>query len=376
MIRFLAQALHGRRARTILAVAGIGTSTLLVIVLAAAFRSVRNAVSNYAGQPSIDLWVAPKGADNLIRGSFAAELGPSLLDSIRSVSGVERADPLLKGFLQVRRPRSRSADSTATLLSIGYRIPDGLGGPPTIDRGRRPSSDREIALDRAAAFRIGVGVGDTVLVGDREVVVSALTRGTNILATQFVFGSIETIGSGLGSENATSLVVVAVDSTTSGIFVAKELYLRFPDVLVYPRAVFVRANEREVLSGFLPLLSLIALLGVGAACLLVGLLVLSVVDERRSEIAVLLALGARPPPVAQGIVVYVIELLALGIGIGIVASVALAVALDRLLPTIPLTLSVSDGGFVVAAFGIAGLIAAVIPVARLMAIDPLEAFRP
>ena len=376
MIRLLARALHGRPARTYLAVAGIGTSTLLVIVLAAAFRSVRNAVAGYAGQPSIDLWIAPEGADNLIRGSFAAELPESLVDSIRAVPGVAQADPLLKGFLQVRRPESRSADSTATLLSIGYRIPDGLGGPPQLAAGSLPATDREIALDRAAAFRIGVGVGDTVMLGGERVVVAALTRGTNILATQFVFGSLQVIGAGLGSENATSLVVVDVDTTTSGIDVAKELYLRFPDVIVYPRSAFVRANEREVLSGFLPLLSLIGILGVGAACVLVGLLVLSVVDERRGEIAVLLAIGARPGPVAQGIVVYVIKLLGLGIGIGVVLSLVLAFALDRMLPTIPLALSASDALFVIGAFGLAGLVAAVVPVARLLAIDPLEAFRP
>jgi len=376
MIRLLARALHGRRARTILAVAGIGTSTLLVIVLAAAFRSVRDAVADYAGQPTIDLWIAPQGADNLIRGSFAAELPESLVDSIRDVPGIAQADPLLKGFLQVRRVGSRNADSTATLLSIGYRIPDGLGGPPTLAEGRMPAADQEIALDRAAAFRIGVGVGDTVILGEEKVVVAALTRGTNLLATQFVFGDLDLIAAGLGSENATSLVVAGVDSTTSGIMVARELYIRFPDVVIYPRQVFVRANEREVLSGFLPLLSLIAMLGVGAACVLVGLLVLSVVDERRGEIAVLLAIGARPRPVAQGIVLYVVKLLGLGIGIGVVVSVALAWLLDRKLPTIPLALSASDALFVAAAFGLAGLVAAAVPVARLMAIDPLDAFRP
>jgi len=376
MIHLLVRALHGRPARTFLAVAGIGTSTLLVIVLAAAFRSVSSAMSGYAGQPGIDLWIAPAGADNLIRGSFAAELPESLVDSIRVVPGIAQADPLLKGFLTVRRPGSRSADSTATLLSIGYRIPDGLGGPLRLAEGSMPVGDREIALDRAAAFRVGVGVGDTVLLGGERVVVAALTRDTNILATQFLFGSIEVVGAGLGTENATSLVVARVDSAGSSILAAKELYERFPDVLVYPRATFVRANEREVLSGFLPFLSLIATLGIGAACVLVGLLVLSVVDERRGEIAVLLAIGARPWPVAQGVVVYVIKLLGLGIGIGVVLAIALAYALDRTLPTIPLKLSMSDALFVAGAFGLAGFVAAVVPIVQLFSIDPLEAFRP
>lgn len=376
MIRLLVRALRGRPARTSLAVAGIATSTLLVIVLAAAFRSVRSSMAGYAGQPAIDLWIAPEGADNLIRGSFASELPESMVDSIRSVTGIAQADPLLKGFLPIRRPGSRNADSTATLLSIGYRIPDGLGGPIRLAEGSMPATDGEIALDRAAAFRVGVGVGDTVLLGEEEVVVSALTRGTNIVATQFLFGSVRVIGAALGSEKATSLIVARVDSAAGSILTAQELYRRFPDVIVYPRATFVRANEREVLSGFLPLLSLIAILGVGAACVLVGLLVLSVVDERRGEIAVLFAIGARPEPVARGIVAYVVKLLGLGIGIGIALAVVLAYTLDRTLPTIPLLLSVSDAFLVTGVFGFAGVAAAIVPVVQLFTIEPLEAFRP
>ena len=70
MIALLARALRGRPLRTFLTIAGIATCTLLVIVIVSAFRSVREAMSNYAGQPGVDLWVAPEGGDNLIRGSF------------------------------------------------------------------------------------------------------------------------------------------------------------------------------------------------------------------------------------------------------------------------------------------------------------------
>lgn len=376
MIGLIARALHGRPARSYLALAGVGTSTLLVIVLAAAFRAVDEAMTSYVGQPSIDLWVAPQGADNLIRGSFAAELPEAILDSLRTIEGVARADPLLKGFLSVRRPGSRNADSAATLLSIGYRIPDGLGGPPRIDAGAPPGGPREIALDRAAAFRIGVGLGDTVLLGSDTARVSGLTRGTNIVATQFLFAPIALVASGLGADEATSLVVIRVDPDAGAIPVAVRIVTRFPDLRVYPRAMFLRANRREVLSGFLPLLSLIAVLGVGAACVLVGLLVLSVVDEKRAELAVLIAMGARPFPVARAVLLYVIALLGLGVGIGVLLALGLTELLDQVLPTIPLAMTATDTFAVVAAFGLSGLLAATVPVVQLLSIDPLEAFRP
>jgi len=80
MDALVGKALRSRRVRFWLATAGIATSTLLVLVLVAAYRSVRASVTGYAGQPGIDLWVAPVGTDNLIRSSslFSSRLADSV----------------------------------------------------------------------------------------------------------------------------------------------------------------------------------------------------------------------------------------------------------------------------------------------------------
>lgn len=376
VIALLARSLHVRRSRTYLAVVGIGTSTLLVIILAGAFRSVRMAMVGYAGQSSVDLWVAPPGSDNLIRGSFAAQLPLELVDSIRGLVGVALADPLLKGFLPVYLPGTENPDRVVTLLAIGYEAPDGLGGPPAFAEGVAPRQRKEIALDRAAAFRIGAAVGDSVVLGRIKVEVSGLTTATNIVATQFVFGDLEAVADGLGSRREASLILVQLEATAVRDRVVRKLEERFPSVNVYPRDMFVRANEREVIAGFLPLLTLVAALGAGAACVLVGLLVLSVVDERRGEIAVLMAVGLRLGRIAQGVVAYVAQLLGLGIAIGLASAYGLTFVLDQLLPTIPLSLSASDASIVAVVFSLAGIGAAVVPVMQLGKVDPLEAFRP
>jgi ABC-type antimicrobial peptide transport system permease subunit len=376
MIGLLTRSLRGRPTRTVLAVAGIGTSTLLVVVLGAAFRNVRTVMHGYAGQPAVDLWILPPGSDNLLRGYSVARIPLAYLDSVRAVSGVLRADPVLEAFLPVHTLRSPGAGRTTTLMALGYRTPDGLGGPPAFSAGGPPRRMREVALDRGAAFHLGVGVGDTILLGRVRLVITGLTRGTNILATQMLFGDFDAAALALGGRPDASLLLVQLDPRADRDRVTRELAARLPQLDVYPRDVFVRANDREALDGFLPLLTLIAALGIGAACVLVGLLVLSVVDERRSEVAVLLALGARPGPLALGVVAYAARLLGWGIALGLVLSWGLAFALDRLLPTIPLALSAQDALLVAVMFGAAGLGTAVLPVAQLRAIDPLEAFRP
>jgi hypothetical protein len=376
MVSLLARSLRGRPARTVLAVAGIGTSTLLVVVLGAAFRNVRAAMHGYAGQPAVDLWILHPGSDNLLRGYTVRRIPLAVADSVRQVPGVRRVDPVLEAFLPVRALRSAEPDLALTMMALGYRTPDGLGGPPAFAAGRAPMRMREVALDRGAAFRLHVGVGDTVLLGRVRLVVSGLTTGTNILAIQMLFGDFDAAVLAMGTRREASFFAVQLAPGADPESVAADVRRQFPLLDVYTRDVFVRANDREALDGFLPLLTLIATLGIGAACVLVGLLVLSVVDERRAEIAVLMALGARPGPIALGVVTYAGRLLGWGVALGLALSVGLAVALDRLLPTIPLVLAASDAVLVAAVFGAAGLAAAVVPIARLRAIEPLDAFRP
>jgi len=375
MLRLLVKSLRGRRVRSWLAVAGVASCTLLVIVIASAYRSVRTAISVYTGQKTVDFWVAPPGADNLIRGSFASLVPQADVDSIRALPGVAIADPILKVYLGVSSPASRTAAKYATLLTIGYRIPDGLGGPPAYVKGGAPHGRAEVALDQAAAFRLGVGVGDTVEIGPRRVTISGLTTGTNILATQFIFADIEAVAEGTSAMGKASFILVKLAPTADRERVIQGIEEKFQNLRVYRREYFVRSNEREVTAGFVPLLALVTILGVGAGALLVGLLILSVVDERRSDIAVLMALGAGMGSVGRGILAQASLLSLKGTLIGTGLAYGLQVALKSNLPTIPLRISPLDVVPIALLFILTGLGAAIAPVIRLDTVDPLESFR-
>jgi putative ABC transport system permease protein len=375
MLRLLSKSLHGRRIRTWLAVAGVATCTLLVIVIASAYRSVRTAMSDYAGQAAVDLWIAPQGADNMIRGSFVSFIPLADVESLRAVPGVAAADPILQGFLPVKSLKSNGPQKRLTLLTVGFRLPDGLGGPPAYIKGRAPRSRDEVALDKAAAYRLSVGVGDTIEFIDREVVVAGLTTGTNILATQFVFADFDRVASASNTVGQASFVLIKLAPEAERERVIQTIEKRFPGLRAYAREHFVESNEREVSAGFVPLLTLVTVLGVGAAALLVGLLILSVVDERRGDIAVLMALGTGARAVGRGVLAQATALASKGAFIGVALSYGLNAALEAALPTIPLRISALDVALIALLFIMTGLGAALAPVVQLSAIDPLEAFR-
>lgn len=375
-VRALHRALRGRRVRSALTGTGVAAAALLVLVLVAAYRSLANGVLTYAGQPSIDLWVAPAGTDNLIRSS--ALIGREAVARVRELPGVEEADAVLRGFVTIE-PAHAAGGAPAprlTVLAVGYRAPQGLAGPPAIAAGRAPETGHEVALDRAAAFRLGVGLKDTVHVGGAAMRVVGLTRGTNLIATQFLFLPLGAARRAQGLSGAASFVAIHVAPGRDPAAVAQAVEARDSGLAVFSRKEFVANNLREATAGIVPVLAVLAALGIAVAAVLVVLLVHGLVEERRGEIAVLFALGSGARQVGQALMARTLMLVVAGAAGGAVLAHLLAGVLDRILPTVELVFSWPDHVAVLAIFSLAGALAAGIPVLRLGRVDPLEAFRP
>ena len=362
-------ALRPRAGRAILSAAGVGAAALLILVLLGARRSLETGVRAVAGAPQIEFWIAPHGTDNLIRSS--GRLPDDAAEIAGAVPGVLKADPVTRAFVTLEAgpagsPRRR------TLLALGVRGPHGLGGPPRLVSGRRPAGPDEVALDRAAAYALGAGLGDSLRVGDRTVRLTGLTRDTNLLATQFLFFD-TTPEEGL---LPVSFVAVRLVPGADVRSVARELATRLPFADVFTRDEFVDASLREVTSGFRPLLVLVSSLGLAVAAILVALLLQGLVEERRADVAVLLAMGASRHILAGAVVLHAAVLASCGAAAGSAAAPVLAAILDRFVPTVELAFRLADAFLVLLLFAAAGAAGGLGPLTRLLRVEPLEAFRP
>ncbi len=369
MRRLIAKGLGGRALRAWISVSGIAVSTMLVLVLLGAYRSVSTGIGEYLGQHGNDYWIAPRGTDNLIRSSGLLE--PGILDEIRKMQGVDRVDPILRAFVRAESPGMQGA--RLTLLGIQFRGPDGLGGPAMLIAGTMPHGQGEVALDRAAAHRLDTRLDDNLSVNGIRVKVVGITSGTNLLTTQFVFGDIDA-----DLQRIVPGVSFGVIRTTAGTDMAQvgaRIHARFPDIEVMDRDSFTANNLREIGAGFLPMLLLMSMLGATSSALLVAFLIEGVVEQRRASLAVLLATGATTGSIAAGLALHVAKLLGFGLLLGVVAAHILATVIDLLAPVIPLRYAIADLAAVVTLLAVSGLLAAFVPLIRLKNIDPLEAFR-
>jgi putative ABC transport system permease protein len=355
----------------------------MVLVLIGVYRALTTGVRSYVGPEPIDLWVAPLGTDNLIRSS--ALLPANIVDSIAALPGVREAGPLLRGFVAARpgdnavNPDANAASGRGpaiNLLSIGYRAPDGLGGPPRIHEGAAPQGAFQVALDRAAAHRLGLAIGDTVSINGSAFELSGLTSGTNLIATQFAFFDAAAGARTSGFRGQVSFVALGLRPGVVPAEMARQITDRFPQTAVYTREAFVENNVREVAAGFRPMQLLVSGVGILAAAVLVALLVQAAVEDRRQDISVLLAMGAPAHAVGLGVVAHAAWLVVLGGIAGAVLASALHAVLRWSVPTVEIAPRVHDLAVVLPLFLISGVLAACLPLLRLRRIDPIEAFRP
>ncbi len=373
--RLVRRALRTRRGRGALAAAGIGTSVLLVLVLFGTYRNVEVGIDEYIGQPGIDLWVAPRGTDNLVRS--ASLLPDVVVEDIGGIAGVREAAPVLRSFMSAERlPGPGAAGGRLTLLALGYRAPSGLGGPAHVVAGRAPSGIHEIVLDRAAAHRLRVHIGDEVLLNGGSMTITGLTARTNVVSTQFVFLDAERAGALSGYAGSASFVAVGLRPGAQTQDVVRRIENEFPGVAVFSREAFLRRNQEEVFAGFRPIQVLVSAIGLVTASVLVALLVLATVEDRRRDIAVLLALGASVPRVAAAMVSQTMRLVLAGVAAGTLTALLLATALNAWFPTVETSVRIGDVAAVSAAFLAVALGGALLPVVRLRRTDPAEAFRP
>lgn len=366
------RSIRSRRVRAALAVSGVAASMLLVVVLLAAFRSPIDSLTSYISHAGADYWICPASTNNFVRS--AGFLPLEIEGAIAGIANVERVDPVVHVFVRAE-PIDAAArgDDELMLMAIGYRVPDGMGGPPEYAGGKSPRGDREVALDRAAAFRLRVGLGDSVLVNGRRAAVVGLTRRTNLLATQLAFFDADIAARASGLLRQTSFFAVRAPRADSAAL-AEALAGIFPGALVVPRARFLDESLRESASGFLPVLALVALLGVLVSGVFVALLVQGLVEERRMELATLLAIGAGFGALARALLVHALLLVGSGAVAGGLLALALRIWLDRALPTIELMFTPTDLLIAALVFAAAGVLGTLVPVLRLRHIDPLEAF--
>jgi putative ABC transport system permease protein len=354
------------RGGLIVTVAGVAATVSLLLFLFAVHAGVKDGSTRYVRTAGVDLWIAQKGSDNILKSS--SFLPASIAKRVAQVAGVEAASPLVR-VISKADVRGRMS---STLFLFGFDADTRLGAPTTLVDGTSELKPGEIVLDEAYARKYELRVGDTLDIQQRRFRVAGLSGGTNALVSQFGFVRLEDGAAILGLKDTASFAVAR--TTGDRAAAAKSVRDAFPELDAYEADEFTRRHEEEMDSGVLPVFAAAAVFGAAVGGFIVALMLYSSALERREDYATLKAIGAGQAYLVRLVVSQALLVTTAGCLAGGLLTAAITPLLFRIVPAIALRYSPMLLLVLPAAL-LLGALAAAAPLRVLRRIYPGEVFR-
>jgi putative ABC transport system permease protein len=354
------------RRRAALAAGGVAAALLLVLMLQGIFDGAMYQVTAYLRTNPADVVVSQRDVRTMHMSASALE--PDTVDELREVDGVAWAEGIryTTTFLL-------AGDGNQQLsYVIGYDPTTGRGGPQSLTEGRTPTSG-EIAVEEVAAGRLGLAVGDNVGVLGDSFRVSALFRGGTTIANSIAFITTDDFANRRGP--AVAYVLVGANRGVSAGELQRRVAAAVPELTVQTREDFAReeaALVRDMSADLMRIMSVVALL---IALAVIGLTLFTLTLAKLREHAVVKALGGRTRRLAAVVLAQAAWSIALAVAVATVASVALGIVVERTNPAITIVITPASVERVAIAALVIGATGAVIPLRRVVAVDPASAFR-
>ena len=355
------------RARFAITVGGVGMAIALVLFLVALYDGVREEGNGWVASRPTDAWVAQRNTTNFIKASSI--LLASEADSIRADPAVAAVAPLLRLIMPIEHGGRRV---TAILIGTDTASRDAY---PRVVQGSDSLGEHGILLDWALARRLGVEVGDTVVVQGGHFAVAGITRGTNSVLTQLAFISISDAYLLLGFSDVASYFLVRASPGVSRQDLVARLSRRIPRASVIAQPEFADNNMQELRGGLIPLLATVAVLGGIVAVAVLTLLLYGSVMDRREDYALLKAVGASPALLGRLVFAQALAAVAGGLVVGLLAYAAAVPLSARFAPVVTLALALRVVLYVAAGALLVGAVGALMPLQRVARIHPAEVFR-
>lgn len=353
------------RRRALLSVVGVGLSLVLVLVLNGIYAGAMRQVTAYIRNSPADVFVAQQDVRTMHMTQSVLPAGT--VEAVRRVDGVDWAEPL--------RYTTSVIDSgrVARLTYVfGYDTTAGRAGPKEIIRGRAPA-EGEVVVDAVVADELGVGVGDEVSVLGRPFRISGLsTDGTNIVNTTVYLRTQDFAA--IRGDAVAYLLVGAGPEVDANVLVSR-IGQAVPGVTAQTRDGFTHQEANVVRDMAADVMGVMTVIGFLIALAVVGLTLFSATLSKLREYGIVKALGAGPGRLAATVLAQAAWSVALGLVVAVAVSLALGAAVAAFTPNVRIVLETRSVLRTVVSALVVGGAAALIPLRRVLAVDPSTAFR-
>ena len=354
--------------RFIITACGMALCVVLILFLLGIYKGVSVGSVEYVRSSDADLWVLQRHATNILR--CTSILTPEHSATLKMIPGIKSVSPVLFILASVRLP-----EGPATLYLTGYNPKAGRGGPPGISAGRNISSSGEIVLDRSFAAKYHIEIGDKLLVKNESLEVVGFSKGTNMFVIQYAFITLADAHRIIGLAGIVTCYLVKVTPGQDLKSASTNIQTCLPDVSVFDRNNFLENNIREMESGILPLLFVVAVIGSIVLMAILSLILSINVLERRKDFAIMKALGAPGGFIPGMVVIQAMILAGSGLVLGIVLFFPLMEVVEKFSPEVSVLTSPVQILAVILSVMVISLLSSILPNRKLRKVYPLEAFK-
>lgn len=352
------------KVKLIISLIGVALSVLLVMVLLGVYQGLNTKLGEYIKTIPADLWLAQEGSKNLY--DSTSILSASAQEQIETIDGVKSVKTFIGRQISVE---INSEDKRTFVIGLGgesgARAPKVLEGTTDIGSG-------EIILDRSIT---GVALGQAVKVGGENFTVAGITEGGNVLIVTYAFVTNEDAIKLFKLTDVVNYFIVETEPGADQLQTAKEIEAAVPGTTARNGPDFVENSISVIREVFLPIISVLALIGIAVGITVIGLTIFTSTIEKAKEYGVLKAIGMRNGQLYK----IVLQQSLLTSFFGYLAGAGLAIGLTKLVlilvPEFVSYIRPVDALLVFTATLIMGILAAILPAHRISKIDPAEVFK-
>jgi putative ABC transport system permease protein len=362
-----------RRARSILAILGIGVGIFVLIVIGSMSEYFRSLSSHFRHSFHGKLFLCEKMSFWAGSGLISEEKVPL----IKSMAGISDAIPMLIGRLDTEELFTLGMPSV--LVGVPPEKADLYMSAPPLLRGRwlMPSDSDGAVLGFDVAQRFGVAPGGAITIRQRSFPIIGILKKTGSLEDRQVIAP-------LGAAQEALLrphLVTCIIAIPKEIDEEESIALKIKESLPWMLVVSSKEIDREVARNVLfweTLTTICAALSALASFLSLAIVMVMAVSERRREIGLKKALGAEDGHIFAEFVGETLVMCSLGWCAGLVAGEAFIACAGDLLATRGISLFLVTPGLIALSLLwslVVGLISGLIPAMRAARIQPIKAFR-
>jgi putative ABC transport system permease protein len=255
---------------------------------------------------------------------------------------------------------------------IGYNTSTGRGGPQRLTAGRAPRSG-EIIVEEVAADRLGLRVGTPVSVFGDQFRVSGLFRGGTTVVNSIAFITTDDFAGRRGP--AVSYVLAAARPGVSASDLQRRVAAALPELTVQTRDEFARQEAALVRDMSADLMRIMSIVGLLIALAVIGLSLFTLTLAKLREHAIVKALGGRTRRLAGVVLVQAAWSIAIAVATATIIAVALGLVIERVNPAISIVIEPASVARIALGALVVGALGALVPLRRVVAVDPASAFR-